>query len=241
MNRVFNTRYSHNGDALKATIRGGGPTWSGQHYGYNGRLYIRVSQNYGVFFPKSGELFEYTDKVARIGWGHIVRPEFTAEEAILCRAEAYIYKNEIEKAVADLKIYDDSRKRIGGSYKDLTETEIESFYLKDTLKIWNQDLNTTLMSTDFVVSEQQKPYIDCVLHFRRIETLYDGYRWFDIKRYGIEITHTIGRDRIETLKWDDPRRAIQIPQEVMAAGMTPNPNNRLMHPNDAKNTKYKEF
>jgi hypothetical protein len=62
-----------------------------------------------------------------------------------------------------------------------------------------------------------------VLHFRRIETLFDGLRWFDLKRYGIEITHKIGRTRVENLLINDPRRAIQIPQEVIGAGMEENP------------------
>ena len=29
--------------------------------------------------------------------------------------------------------------------------------------------------------------LDCILHFRRIETIHEGLRWFDIKRYGIVI------------------------------------------------------
>ena len=78
------------------------------------------------------------------------------------------------------------------------------------------------MSPNFIVTDAQKPYIDCVLHFRRLETVFDGMRWFDIKRYGIEITHKIGKDRVEYLSWNDPRRAIQIPNEVISAGLTPN-------------------
>ena len=79
------------------------------------------------------------------------------------------------------------------------------------------------MSSAFVVTPAQEPFIQCVLHFRRIETIFDGYRWFDLKRYSIEIQHAIGRSRTETLTFDDPRRAIQLPQEVISAGMEPNP------------------
>jgi hypothetical protein len=67
------------------------------------------------------------------------------------------------------------------------------------------------------------PFIHCALHFRRIETLHDGLRWQDIKRYGIEIEHVQGKDPARKLVWNDDRRAIQLPQEVIVSGMTANP------------------
>jgi hypothetical protein len=79
------------------------------------------------------------------------------------------------------------------------------------------------MSNSFIVSSDIEPIMQCILHFRRIETIFEGLRWFDIKRYGIEIEHYIGSNTIETLEWNDNRRAIQIPQDVVAAGIEPNP------------------
>jgi hypothetical protein len=74
------------------------------------------------------------------------------------------------------------------------------------------------------MTSTQKPYINCILHFRRIETMFDGYRWFDIKRYGIEIQHAIGTStNTDNLTYNDPRRAIQLPQEVVSSGLEPNP------------------
>jgi hypothetical protein len=53
--------------------------------------------------------------------------------------------------------------------------------------------------------------------------MFDGLRWFDIKRYGIEIQHAIGKSsNIKTLTWNDSRRAIEIPQEVISSGIVPN-------------------
>jgi hypothetical protein len=223
-NRVFGTRYGCNRDAADGTIFGTGPTLQGYSFApcYDGRLYIGGSQEYGLYFPKSGEFFEYTDKIAGIGYGHVVRAEFTGEETLLCRAEAYVYLNQISNAVADLKAFDDSRKMTGFKQADLTASIINSFYTANK-PLYVKTYNTALMSPDFIVSATQKPYIDCVLHFRRLETIFDGMRWFDIKRYGIEITHNIGsKSRTEKLTWDDKRRAIQIPQEVIAAGFQPN-------------------
>ena len=62
-----------------------------------------------------------------------------------------------------------------------------------------------------------------VLHFRRIETIHEGDRWFDIKRYGIKVYHHYRgarEDEIHTdsLTFSDPRRVIQLPQNVLDAG-----------------------
>lgn len=226
-NRIFGTRYGCNRDAADGTIYGTGPTWSSYNFSpcYSGQLYISSSEEYGLFFPKCGEFFEYTDKIAGIGYGHVVRAEFTGEETLLCRAEANVFLNNISGAVADLKAFDDSRKIEGYTYTDLTEAVIGDFYTS-ARPLFVRKLNCELMSPDFVVSPAQEPFIHCILHFRRLETIFDGMRWFDIKRYGIEITHNIGKDRVETLTWNDSRRALQIPQEVIAAGMEPN--NRLV-------------
>jgi len=216
-NRNFGSRYGHNYDAMWGSTYGEGPTWMDYPPCFEGKLYIAVKQDYGVFFPKCEEMFEYTDKIARIGFGHVNRAEFTAEETLLCRAEALIYLNRIPEAVADLEVWNKSHL----APNTLTESLIKSFYTsKNTLFV--KKLNANKMSSSFVVTAQQEPFIDCVLHFRRIETMFDGYRWFDIKRYGIEISHYIGRTQIETLLHNDLRRAIQLPQEVISAGMVPN-------------------
>ena len=74
-----------------------------------------------------------------------------------------------------------------------------------------------------MVTAEQEPIVQCILHFRRIESVFEGLRWFDIKRYGIEIKHYIGSSTEDVLTWDDPRRAIQIPQDVIAVGIEANP------------------
>ena len=68
---------------------------------------------------------------------------------------------------------------------------------------------------------------------RRFHFLHTGMRWFDVKRFGIEITRrevagassaTLTFKALDNvLTKDDPRRAIQLPQDVISAGLTPNP------------------
>ena len=67
-----------------------------------------------------------------------------------------------------------------------------------------------------------EPYMQCVQHFRRIQLIHMGNRWFDIKRYGFTITHKMGISDVYTLGVLDDRYAIQIPNEVIGAGLEPN-------------------
>jgi hypothetical protein len=217
-NRVFGTRYGHNHAAMAGSTYGSGPTWTGSLPCFDGKLYISGEQDYGVFFPKSYEMFEYTDKIAGIGYAHVVRAEFTTDETLLCRAEALIYLNRTAEAVADLERWNKSHL----APVVLTEQIIRSFYVSSKT-LFVKTLNSDKVSSQFTVTANQRPLIHCVLHFRRIETMFDGYRWMDLKRYGIEIEHNVSGSGITKLLYNDDRRAIQIPQEVISAGIDPNP------------------
>ncbi|MBR1564963.1 MAG: RagB/SusD family nutrient uptake outer membrane protein [Paludibacteraceae bacterium] len=231
--RSLNGRYACNRQASRASIYGQGPTW--QNFTFHPcyqkvqGLYLRGSQDYGLFYVHTGEYFEYTDKVAGIGYVHNVNPTFTGEETLLCRAEAYIMKKEYDKAFADLQVWDESRK-VGTTEKlaTLTESLIESFYASNPIVSGvvvprSTQLHCSDICPDWVIDNKQFLWLNCVLHFRRIETIHEGLRWFDIKRYGIEVRHKQGLNPEMILTWNDPRRAIQIPSTVIEAGMAPNP------------------
>lgn len=225
-------RYACNRQASKSTVYGSGPTW--QKYRFH-PCYVKTSSlrtynsDYGLFFMHTGEYFEYTDKVAGIGYVHNVNPTFTGEETLLCRAEAYIHKKDYGKALADLKVWDDSRK-VGTTetLDELTESLIEEYYKyiyseSGTQLTRTTQLNCSSICPDWVIDDKQFLWLNCVLHFRRLETIHEGLRWFDIKRYGIEVRHKQGLNPEMILTWDDPRRAIQIPSTVIEAGMQANP------------------
>ena len=66
-----------------------------------------------------------------------------------------------------------------------------------------------------------------MLQCRRLLTLGEGLRWFDIRRYGIEIYRLQidgeGNAYVkEILSKDDKRRSFPLPVEVVAAGMQQN-------------------
>ena len=75
----------------------------------------------------------------------------------------------------------------------------------------------------------QESLLQCLLNFRRIETVHQGLRWMDIRRYNIEIPRRlIGADgkpskNLDWLEKDDPRQTVQIPQSIREAGVEGNP------------------
>lgn len=209
-------RYTFNRAPRDYTVNGAGPCWDSS---FPGASIWRFDANFGGFFSKLYEPFEYTDKVAGIGFPHSLRREFTTGETLLCRSEAEIMKGDIAAAVSDMDVW-------AKSYlctKDLTDSRITSFFKKGKNVHHTPVLHNEDMCPSWKITDAQMPYIWCVLHLRRIETLHDGMRFFDIKRYGIEIKHEIGYP-VETkhLVWNDDRRAIQLPQEAILGGQKPN-------------------
>jgi len=196
---------------------------------YTATLYYNAPGSYGsgyVFTPKMPYYFEYTDAVARIGYTHTMYVAFSTNETLLCRAEAYILKQQYDKAVDDLNLW---LRATTSSQIDLTSELIDEFYGK--LEYYRPDDPTPKkeLHPDFpIVSSLQENMLHCMLHIRRIETIHEGLRWFDVKRYGIEIyrRHLDENEDVEVidkLPVNDPRRAIQLPAPVISAGMKPNP------------------
>ncbi len=185
---------------------------------------------------KSPYAFEFTDPVAGIGYPHTVVASFTADETLLCRAEAYTMLKKYDEAAADIDVWVKNIAMILKSTPDMTPAHIKNFYESkgycyDDEKRLNSDYKKHL-NPSFEIDEEgsmQECMLQCVLAMRRIETLHDGLRWFDIKRYGIEIPRRIcdvegEPDHIsDFLTKDDLRRVYQIPQDVRDAGFQPNP------------------
>lgn len=167
------------------------------------------------FYPKLYGFVEYTDVISGTGYLNIVNTVFTTDETLLCRAEAYVRKNDYVNAARDLIYWYNSHTTRGT--KELTETGINSYYGEADRK-----LRPELYPVFPIENGKQLNFMYCVLQFRRIETAHEGLRWFDIKRFGIEIKHNIAGQQDDILTKDDPRRLIQLPADVIGAGMQPN-------------------
>ena len=219
-------RYQYNGDAQNFTTYGAGPCWTGQFPGIGT---WSADQKLGGFCAKDYYDFEYTDKVAGYGYIRMVGRAFTTNETLLCRAEAKTPLGDLAGATNDFRLWCQGY-NVGGrmqmlpdSTVDLTQEKIVKFYGEKYGTKFAPELHNQDMAANWVITDAQRPFVHCALHFRRIEGLHDGLRWHDLKRYGIEIEHVQGKDAPRKLVWNDDRRAIQLPQEVIVAGMTANP------------------
>lgn len=172
-------------------------------------------------------LFEYTDPVAQIGFNRSVFTLIQTEEALFNRAEAYVMLKQYDNAVADMQAW--KKSRISGGV-DLTRSVINDFYNNTA---YFEPLNPTIkkkLNPNFAIeSGEQENMLHCILQMRRLHFIHEGMRWFDIKRFGIEVDRRLinSQEKIAsvtaTLGVKDLRRAIQIPQDVISAGLEANP------------------
>ncbi len=235
--RSFGYRFWTHRDAATGTIYGPGPTWSRLMPCFGSHLY--GSDNYGYILScNCWEQFEYTDKIAGIGYVHMVRNEFTSQETLLFRAEANIFLGNLDAAFDDLWLWNHEHilqkelKTNYGTLDELEKSDITSFYtLADRVRptstaypiVRKFHIDEGCPSDKYKVTNENEPYLQCVQHFRRIQTVHMGQRWFDIKRFGFSISHKWGKDEVLVLEPCDKRYAIQIPDEVIGAGLERNP------------------
>lgn len=185
---LFSCRYATNGDPMTVALWGAGPAWSGHLPCYSVNVYRSGDQKYGLWMFRAYEFFEYTDEEQGIGYVVNKYTPFTAEETLLMRAEARFYRGNNEGCLADLNVWLKSKQVT----TELTLDNIQSFYTDASNVIYQNNINmnnTGWSEADKNRASQNKPLLDCLLHFRRIETLYDGLRWTDLQRYGINIQH----------------------------------------------------
>lgn len=167
--------------------------------------------------------FEYTDVINKIGYVHSVQAIFTADETLLTRAEAYALKGDVDNAAKDMLTF-------LGNYsvkRNITKQSILDFY--KNIEYYKYDVPTPkkAFNIDFSLSEDQENMIHAILHSRRVLTMHEGQRWNDIKRYGIVIYRRLVQNNevglLDELKPNDPRRAYQLPKEILGAGLPGNP------------------
>ncbi len=186
-----------------------------------------------TLLPRLPYLFEYSDPVAGIGYYRTVYASLTAEEALLIRAEANILKGDFTAALADMNIWTANTLNPERCNPVLTEEGIEEWansynYYTSKKPTPKKKLNPEFTGITLTEGSKQESFIHCLLYMRRHEFMHMGMRWFDVKRYGIEITrrtveglNVLSEDDVLELR--DNRRALQLPKDVITAGMEANP------------------
>jgi tetratricopeptide (TPR) repeat protein len=204
---------------------------TGSSYRFPPRDYNASTLHYTLVW-KVPNLFEYTDPVAGRGYTQTIVATFTTDQVLLERAEAYVMKKEYDLACEDLKLW------INNTYKpgneritfDITPQSIQAFYAGVPYYTWDEPTTKKHLHPGFAIEEEgsvQESMLHAVLGAKRIETLAYGYRWLDIKRYGIEIyrRHVDAVSNLEsisdTMTPNDLRRAFQVPQRARDAGFEP--------------------
>ena len=199
---------------------------------YANKLY---GSNQCVRYPSYYEQFEYTDKVAGIGYTHAVDPVFTGDLTILERAEAYCLSGDLESAVKDINTWivthckesEGKTVRPVMTVKSITSYVTGTDYAKRTPdgnrdRSFRKHMHPQGFTIDAEGSDQES-MLQFILHMKRIETVFHGIRMQDLKRYGIEYTHPVVGEDPQIFIRGDLRGAVQIPNTVITAGLEGNP------------------
>ncbi|MBD1420440.1 RagB/SusD family nutrient uptake outer membrane protein [Sphingobacterium chuzhouense] len=200
--------------------------------GYKPMLFVYAGTNLDKhLFPRVSYQFEYTDPVAGIGYRRAAYAPFTTEETMLVRAEALIHLKRYEEALVDMKRWVDNT--LVNPPATFTVASINTWANRLSYFTPQEPTPKKRLDPDMIKFEQgtQENMLHALLFIRRIETLHMGLRWFDVKRYGIEIERRIissgtmiGTVESATkLTARDNRKALQLPPDVISAGLTPNP------------------
>ncbi len=238
--RAWGYRYSVAGPCARDAmmVRTNHPLWSGLicpvQAAVGGMLFSSSASDYGYISSKIFEEFEYADKIAGTGFPHIIYRAFTSMNLLLERAEAEIMLGRYEDAKRDLKFYwnsslnslspTDYKQFIEGKMgKFMTDEIFDSYYSKaennNCFENWDF---TRQLSNKFVVPADAVALMNCLNDFRRFENVFEGMRYFDIKRWGLPLSHTIGIESDSIgIEINDPRRSIEVPWEALSAGLEP--------------------
>jgi hypothetical protein len=168
-----------------------------------------VAGENGLAATKYEFLFERSSLTSNVGLNYTIFLGFRGEEVLLNRAECLLAQNDVPGALADLLLL--ARRRYRPS-QGTNPNNITTDGLRNLLRQYYGSSNDRLNAFFMIISERQK------------EFMHEGMRWFDIKRFGASVVHVFQDGGVDTLKADDERKAIQIPQSAIdVGGLEPNP------------------
>lgn len=192
----------------------------------------QAESNFALLMKLPREM-EIVNTTTGSGYLRTLNVNFTMDEALLNRAEAEIMLGQNDAACADMTIW---MKNFFNTNVTLTPTSVQTYF--KTVPYAYADADKMVPSfkkhisprfTIDVEGSVQESLLQCMLNFRRIETVHQGLRWMDIRRYNIEIPRRLigvnGRPskNLDWLEKDDPRQVVQIPQSIRESGVAGNP------------------
>ena len=162
--------------------------------------------------PRFLQYFKYDNISAGTGYRYTMASLLSYDEVLLNRVEANLMLGNTAEVIADLNLYLPYKTQGGTINPALTEAIMNRRYTGAGVAF----------DPNYSLTTQQREWLQCIADVRRAEFLHLGLRWFDIKRWGMTVTHTDSKGTYE-LKKDDPRREWQIPEDAVKAGLPANP------------------
>jgi hypothetical protein len=180
--------------------------WLYRPLSYNGQLTI--------FVPKFTEYFKITNANAGIGYAFNALVLLSNDEMYLNRIEAHVMTNQLGLANQELQYFHSIRlKNFNPTADNVNETLIVNKY----------PVIADEYTPFYSLTATQTSYIKAIAELRRKEFIHEGLRWFDIKRFGLKITHKTFNQPDNILLKNDKRKALQIPLHVLNTGIEKNP------------------
>ncbi|WP_166967545.1 RagB/SusD family nutrient uptake outer membrane protein [Yeosuana marina] len=183
-----------------------GNFWSFGVYG-SSDLYYNI--------PKYQEYFKVINQAAGTGNTYVSYVLLSTDEVILNRAEAYAMLGQYDNATADIN----TSLSVKSDFYDPSTDEL----LASDIAFIYQGLPSAMYAPFYNIPEESLPFIASILDIKRTIFYQDGLRWFDIKRFNMEVEHKDILGNSYLLPKDDLRRQLQIPEAAQSFGIEQNP------------------
>jgi len=181
------------------TVAGVPFRWNGSSYSSSNHYWTR----------KFNEYWYVTNPASNTGQPYIMVPLFTADEALINRAEAYVRKKNFVQALQDINQFASVRiENYNANNHRVTIDKAKAYF-------------------DLPEDDGEKALIETILQFKQLAFITEGMRWLDILRHRIPVVHNFidfdGTETFEILGPDDNRRMFQLPNEVKLSNIELNP------------------
>lgn len=177
------------------------------------------SNNDAFYVPKFNEYFKINDFTNMTGIPHVTFVLFSNDMLYLDRMEAFVMENRIDEAI---KMY---------TYLVLLRTELPPQFKPESLIgiLQYEDIEKLIgyeegkYSPITKINREQAVMLEAISEMRRREGFQEGYRWFDIRRFNLEVKHKLTGGSEHILQKGDLRYQLQLPQVALDRGIPANP------------------
>lgn len=153
-----------------------------------------------IYIPKYPWLIRVLSLTSGVGLPYTVHVVLRGEEVLFNRLEAYVYLNQTGQIRAAFAPY------VADRYNGVIDYDgLYNFY-----------------KVNMPGKSEREVLLAMILDEKRKEFIEEGFRWFDIKRYHMSVTHTDVDGSVYVLKADDLKTALQIPSAPQSHGIEPN-------------------